>query len=317
MRISTLNLFAVTAAMSALLAACGGSQPPIGATGAMAPAAHTSHIGSWMVPAAKSEDLLYVGGGGYAHGYLHVYSYRSGKLVGNISGLVSPSGECVDTAGDLWVVTNFPDEAIEYAHGGTTPIATLSVPGSNAYGCAVDPTTGDLAVTNTNGVSIFQDAQGTPTTYVDWAVPDYCSYDNKGNLFVVVGHDQLTELPEGSSGFNIIRVDIPGPYSTVQWDGRGLAVGGDAFASYPVKVYQVTISGSRGKAIKTVTLSTKDDRANDAQFWVQGHTVVQPTNRGNEVGIWAYPSGGMPARWIRNFGPIRYDTLAVAISPSQ
>jgi hypothetical protein len=308
---------------AALLAGCGGSQPPISASSAVPQTAtiavHVERGKSWMLPAAKNGDLLYVGGGGLDHGYLHVYSYPQGKLVGKITGLVEPYGECVDSAGDLWVVTNEPPEAIEYAHGGTTPIATLNVPTNDyAYGCAVDPTTGNLAVTSGTGVFVYQNAQGTPTAYNDWDIPDYCSYDNKGNLFVVVGGGELTELLEGSSGFNIIQVDISGAYSTVQWDGHYLALGGVAHGGHkPVTVYKVAVSGTGGKVLKTTDLSTKYDHPNGAQFWVQGRTIVQPTNRGKQIGIWAYPAGGMPTTLITNFGPIKYDTLAVAVSPAQ
>ena len=49
---------------AALFAGCGGSQPPIGALGAMpqssAIAEHATRGESWMLPEAKSEDLLYV-----------------------------------------------------------------------------------------------------------------------------------------------------------------------------------------------------------------------------------------------------------------
>jgi len=49
-----------------MLAACGGSQTPIGAPGAMpqsrAIATHAQHGGSWMLPEAKGRDLLYVRG---------------------------------------------------------------------------------------------------------------------------------------------------------------------------------------------------------------------------------------------------------------
>src|SRR6202034_4074319 len=48
----------------AMLAGCGGSQPPTGAPGAMpqtsAMATHADRGKSWMLPEAKRKDLLYV-----------------------------------------------------------------------------------------------------------------------------------------------------------------------------------------------------------------------------------------------------------------
>src|ERR1700728_389190 len=105
MRTSTLNRFAVTAAMLPLIAACGGSQPPIGAPGAMpqasAIATHADRGKSWMLPEAKSEDLLYVSN--YANGTVTVYSYKAGKLVGTLSGLRLPTGLCTNKRGDVFI----------------------------------------------------------------------------------------------------------------------------------------------------------------------------------------------------------------------
>ena len=54
----------MSCAAAAMLAGCGGSQPPIGAPGAMAQtsasAAQVERRGSWMLPEASGEDLLYV-----------------------------------------------------------------------------------------------------------------------------------------------------------------------------------------------------------------------------------------------------------------
>ena len=51
---------------------------------------------SWMLPEAKSEDLLYV-----ANVYtITVYSYPKGKLVGTLKDFYKPYGECVDKIGE-------------------------------------------------------------------------------------------------------------------------------------------------------------------------------------------------------------------------
>lgn len=309
-------------AAAVLAGGCSGSQSPAGALGAPPQAtvlARPADAGkSWMLPEAKREALLYVGGGWTKHGYLHAYTYPQGKLVGKITGLVAPMGACADSAGNIWVVTNQPPEAIEYAHGGTTPISTLSVP-ANAYafGCAVDPTTGNLAVTSNSGISIFPDGQGTPTTYTDWAEPIYCSYDNKGNLFVNTS-DELTELPLGSSSFIIMNFSKnQTALRNVQWDGKYLVVGGAAQPGKrgtPEPVYEVSVSGSEGTVIKTIDLSVHHEKPDSAEFWIEGSAIAQPVDRGAKVALWAYPAGGMPTMLITNFGPQKYDTLAVTVS---
>src|ERR1700677_4622126 len=108
---------------TAMLAGCGGSQPPIGAPGAApqtaAIASHVERGKSWMLPEAKSEDLLYVTN----YSYISVYSYPQDKLVGILNGFRSSVGECVDSKGDVVITNSAKSGRIpEYAHGGTKPI---------------------------------------------------------------------------------------------------------------------------------------------------------------------------------------------------
>ena len=86
---------------AAMLAGCGGSQPPIGAPGAMpqtsAIATHAERGKSWMVPGASSGALLYapVGCGGTC-----VISYPGLKLVGSLS--TPGDGVCSDSQGNIF-----------------------------------------------------------------------------------------------------------------------------------------------------------------------------------------------------------------------
>ena len=93
-----------------------------------------------MLPEAKSEDLIYTG-----REPIYVLSFPALKLVGTIdtrAGL----GMCSNKNGDVFM-TYPPGTIVEYAHGGTQPIATLYLPGFyETWGCGVDPTSGDLAV---------------------------------------------------------------------------------------------------------------------------------------------------------------------------
>jgi hypothetical protein len=53
--------------------------------------------------------------------------------------------------------------------------------------CAIDPTTGDLAVTSTHEhVAIYKAAKGAPKLFTDFSFHDILSYgyDDKGNLYV-------------------------------------------------------------------------------------------------------------------------------------
>lgn len=198
----------------AILAGCGGSQTqfnPSGATRSVAQpgvnpqsllspmlqrdgamAAHPDHSRSWMAPEAKRDNLLYISDVGTDD--VDVYAYPKGVFLGTLTGFSGPEGECVDKTGDVFIANYAASSILEYAHGGTSPIATLNDPGYLPGGCSIDPTTGNLAVTNylTTGagqgnVAIYKDAKGTPKAYhADPLILEmfFCGYDKAGNLFV-------------------------------------------------------------------------------------------------------------------------------------
>jgi hypothetical protein len=154
-----------------MLAGCSGSQPPIGAPGATARAAIVTHADrgkSWMLARAKNDDLLYVGDGFYPF-TVSVYNYKTDKLVGQLSGsFYEASGMCVDKKSDIWITSDYTSQVIEYAHGGTNALQTLSTDGT-PIGCSVSPD-GDLAVTNHSTksgaglIQIWKNASGNPKT---------------------------------------------------------------------------------------------------------------------------------------------------------
>jgi hypothetical protein len=188
---------------AAVLAGCGGSQPPIGAPGAMpqtsAIAAHADRGKSWMLPEAKAENLLYVAD--YGVGVI-VYSYRPWRIkyVGLLSTPQQAEGECVDKAQNIFVTAG-PYGIFEYAHGGTSPTAILGAPDDEPLNCSIDPTTGNLAVVGSpyiggsDGVAIYKKARGRPTFYADSGFGDYeCGYDDKGNLLLVAMSSAATSI---------------------------------------------------------------------------------------------------------------------------
>lgn len=247
---------------------------------------------------AGSGDLLYVTGD---CGGICVFTYPGNKLVQQLSDSNIPYGECVDKAGDVFVADFGGEEGtagiVEYAHGGTKPIATLTDPGYYPESCSIDPTTGNLAVTNDGGaLAIYTGAKGDPTYYTDpKAYPNgFCTYDEKGNLFVdgeyVSGGYALLEMPKGSVRFKGIKLDSsPGFWYDIQWTGKYLAV-----AASPTVIYHVAINGTKGTVIGSTVLNGPVSII-EVQFWIQGGTVIAPYGTGDlpdEIGFWRYPSGG-------------------------
>jgi hypothetical protein len=216
MRISDFSRYAFgICAVAAMLAGCGGSQPPIGAPGAMAQApafaTHAHHGKSWMLPEAKSEDLLYVSN----YSSVLVFTYPQGKLVGALKGFVSAAGECVDSKGDVFVTNFNPTAVYEYAHGGTKRLATYLDKKAGSVGCAINAVNGDLAVTGVSSyVDIFEGSNQKPSSFLDKEMwyGSFAAYDDKGNLFFLglknsKGSQRLSELPSGSSRFTSVKAD--------------------------------------------------------------------------------------------------------------
>ena len=72
----------------------------------------------------QSKDLLYVSNSTT----VTVYSYPQGKLEGRIRFGYLPGGECADQKGDVFITNLVTGQVLEYAHGGTKPIAILAEP---------------------------------------------------------------------------------------------------------------------------------------------------------------------------------------------
>ena len=92
-------------------------------------AVHPDHGRSWMAPQAKRDSLLYITDVGT--NAVYAYSYPKGTLLGTLTGFDAPFGECVDNKGDVFIANIEASNILEYAHGGTSPIATLSDPATS------------------------------------------------------------------------------------------------------------------------------------------------------------------------------------------
>ena len=276
-----------------------------------------------MLPEAKSEDLLYVSGG---CGGACVLSYPSGKLVGTVS-VAFTLGSCADGKGDIFL-TNDKDLE-EYAHGGTSPIATFSLPGQT-YSCGIDPQTGNLAVTylitNGNDVAVFPSGLGPPILYNVDLVGVYCGYDPQGNLYVSgtgkYDATYLSELPKNGNSFSDISI-TPYPNGAqpgqVQWDGKYLTMellGQNE--GQGVSVDRLSVSGSVAEVIgktkfKGVTRSA-------GQSWIQNGEIFIPYGtRGDRVypaklGTWKYPRGGILEQKYQHFAGQHPGLTAVTYS---
>jgi hypothetical protein len=296
------------------LAGCGGQQPTAGGFfpgGADAAQAARSEAGrSWMSPDAKGKDLVYVTD--ESANDVDVFSYPRLKHEGTLTGFDGPFGECVDGHGDVFIANDDATQIFEYAHGGTSPIATLNDPGYYPRGCSIDPTTGNLAVVNIastslgqGNIAIYTNATGTPSAYysdTNIYYPYAAGYDNSGNLYIDGENDGSTafafgELPSGAKTITDVSLNqsiaIPG---AVQWDGKYVAIGDEY--SY---IYQFSIQGTKGTLAGTTTLN---GTGRNSEYWIEGPKVIVPydvTTGPGRVGIWKYPAGGSATRSAKGF----------------
>jgi hypothetical protein len=296
MRTFSLGRFALsTSVAAALLAGCGGPQPPIGAPGAMTQSRSLDGIPQ------HRRDLLYVS----SDGTTNVYTYPHGKLVSGLGG--STGVICSNVAGDVFLSQVNVDVIDEFPHGRSTPTAQLSDPLSSPQGCATDRTSGKLALVSSagEGVAIFR-----PGKRHHWRLPKVysmglnlysCGYDASGDLFVDGGQSKavvLAELPKGASKFKNIALDskltTPG---TVQWDGQYLAVGDEE----NTLIRRFSIQGSTGTEVGSVTLSGPSSLE---QFWIQGAIVVGADWSNSSVGFWKYPNGGSEIKTLSMNEPL-------------
>jgi hypothetical protein len=322
-----------------MLTGCGGSQSPIGTPGAMsqnrAIAQHAERGGSWMLPEVKNEDLLYASDA--KNSVVLVYSYPEGSQVGMLKGFpAEPAGLCSDRSGNVYVTTQGDGSSFgqsyvyKYAHGGTAPTATLNDPGY-AYGCSIDTVTGNLAVTNLSSdsggnLAVYQDAQGSPTTYSDSSFQGFvfCTYDNAGNLFADGGPENVIDmLPKGGTALTEIQLSQNIISGSIQWARNNLAiVSVDGTSHGDEAMYNVRVVGSTGTVRGPTQLkSGHGTRAvGTIQFWIQNHAIIGPGHRPGINGIlefWNYPKGGLATKVIRPNGGRSFLGVTVSASPSR
>lgn len=282
------RLFAISAA--ALLVGCGANATPPMGLGASAGAGA-------MQPDAKGQALLYISDLGAND--VAVYTYPKGSLVTKLTGFGSVAGLCSSKGGDVFVVDEAGPVDV-YAHGGSTPIRQLTTSGA-PEGCAVDPASGNLALTQLSAyehgaIAVYPKAKGTPKIYEDKQIDAtwFCGYDDSGNLFADAwdryGNVELVELPKGGKAFRKFKLGKTfNKAGAVQWDGKYVAVGdyGDGL------IYRTTESG---KVAATVTLK---GGANVEQFWIAGSTLIGPAAQSpGTAPFWHYPGGGSSYKTI-------------------
>ena len=264
-----------------------------------------------MRPGTSASTLLYVSGDKYSYSgpVVYVYSYPGGTLETTLSGFQRPRGLCTDKRGDVYITDQEAGKIVEYSHGGTTPITTLS-DANQPDACFVDPQSGKLAVSNYSGsVSIYAQAKGKPRLYsIPW--PGwFVAYDNAGNLFAdgfPNGIIAIAELLKGSVSFATFNpgVRIKMPPAGLQWFGDRLTVGRQNPYQYGCcgKINRFIVQGMTGEKVGTTRTRQMLD------YFIEGSTVVA-TSGYNRVEIFSYPKPGSSGQTIDTPGENTYGVV--------
>jgi hypothetical protein len=288
------------------IAGCGGSSGAPTATTAVEPAIlNNAHARAWMSARGVRSNLLYVSD--TISSAIFVYTYPGLKLAGYLPTGSEPAALCVDKAQNVWVTLS-SNVLLEYAHGATSPFASLGSPKIDPLNCAVDPRSGDLAVSGygDNGgpqLEVYRNARGKPTLLSPTNGAAACTYDHAGNLYVDGYTEQanltIAMLPRGSSKFQYFQTStlmkFPG---NVQWDGKYLAVGDQATNT----IYRFDVAASGATEIGSLTL---DQSTGIGQFYIYRKRIIAPTSlleteNGGTLSIYNYPAGGTRIRTLRN-----------------
>lgn len=297
-----------TIVIAALLAGCGQSLRTPDASAPIPGSAQRS---------STSGPLLYVVAGPRNIQILSLPDYTP---VASIRDIGDIEGMCADSTGDVWVVNYRHGYPVvdEFAHGGTASIAQIRpAHGWTLTGCAVDPTSGNLAALALNiyggaSVLIWPGAhKGTPLQYPGLCCdPLFAVYDNDGNLYMsgAAGGDDwylvLGELAKGSTNFTAIKLNRqayePGE---VQWDGTYVVVATARFRRTP-QLYRVQVAGKVGHVVQSVSLDDLGvDSSRAIAFALYGNTAIGRAHRKNEtfLAAWQYPGGGKISQSIGDY----------------
>ncbi len=270
-----------------------------------------------MGKSVKRQDLLYVSNG---DGVVNVYRYWQHTLVGVLSKFTTPMGECTDAAGDVYIVDQNTSKISEYAHGGSKAIKRLDDSPYTPQSCAVNQSTGDLAVANYGGysdkagnIAVYLRGTGKPVLYTA-ATNDHfiaCGYDRRGDLlaadysgFSDYYYGYFYYLPK--HGVKLLLMNLPGPsrswawdrVESVFWDGQYWVVGAyDTLYRYTINV--------KASYISSTQLNPGDFYVNQVAMYkpiVKSHSAqvvgAAESSNSSAVDYWNYPAGGIPVGQI-------------------
>lgn len=296
---------------------------------------HVDHGKSWISPRmAGAPRLLFISDD--STNDVDIFTMPALMLVGTITGFSEPQGLCSDARGNIWV-TDEGSQTIDLLTRGGHIINVLTDPDGYPVGCAVDPATGNLAVTNIYnfylsgpGETLVYPAGEPPAvSYANSAQYNYYSvgfrqssgarnaggHHYHGSTLYVDGLTSLqvfilSELTNGSASMTTVPIHGGNIYfpGMVQWDKNYLAVGDQLCLNTETScVYHVGIKGSTGSISGVTNLLNYNGTSvcDLVQGVIAAHGLRYLAGGDYEycgyavssVDRWPYPAGGSPTNF--------------------
>jgi hypothetical protein len=306
MRICLVRRGSAGALLAAVLSGCSGPSQ-------IAPTQNFA-VASVMSPAAsKDSSLLYVSNASN----VTVYNYENGGgiiLVGTLTGFTSPGGMCTDAAGDVWITDYNSRNVYEYAHGGSSPIGTITQKLGYPYSCAVDNATGNLAVSywHPNGhfrnyaeVVIYPHGAQPGSSYgpkTGFYRAYFLAYDSQSNLYTTgtacgysgcyrASYIDLFKLARGQSTFKLIqgpaRQSAP---SAIAWVNPFFLIGSGKSGDGGAQALKVLVTGGRSTVIGKLSFA---QTFLTYGFSRRANLVIVPDYAANAVQIYRLSDGSL------------------------
>jgi len=246
-----------------------------------------------------------------------VFSYPSGTAMGALApppeGFSEPQGMCSDKNGNVFIANTENSKIDEYAPNGTFTQA-LSDPGEFPAGCAVDPVSGTLAVSNiistsdnAGGISLYANASGSPQQLTDPNMFEvfFIGYLGKtGNLYYSGFNNSFYAAISSYIGGNFALLPITG--ATIGFPGtvsnsfktKTLAIG-DQDTFYGPTFYQVDATGN---VSGSTVLACPSGDCDVVQATAKGNKIVAPDAGSLNATVNPYPAGGDALVTVTGFG---------------
>lgn len=186
----------------------------------------------------KRDSLVYVSDS--ANSFIGVFD-RNGTPTGTITqGLKYPSGLFVDRAGNLWVANAGHSNVLEFARGGTSPIATLADGNAYTQDVTVCPNGDVFVATLLGGVTKYVGRRHRIAGSLTYGGGQFqfVTCDSSGNVFAtgVAGtNGTVFEFPHGrNAGARLLPISSPGNLGGIKADlaGNIIVVNGKTIAEY-------------------------------------------------------------------------------------